>query len=76
MADILLRNLDQSVVRKLRKRAKSKGRSMANELRTIVSNSVENDIEDVLEEIRQLRSEFAGRKFSDSIELLREDRQR
>ena len=79
MAQILVRNLDKSVVERLKKRAKENNRSLQAEVKTILeqtANSPQVDMETAREMIEEIRSRFKGRKFPDSAELIREDRDR
>lgn len=79
MAQILVRNLDEEAVKRLKDRARRDGRSLQAEAKLILER--EADIGKVdMETARRLadaiRSSFGGRKFSDSAELIREDRDR
>lgn len=76
MAQILVRNLDSSIVNKLKSRAKKNGRSLEAELRLIIQNAITIDGTAVLKQVEQVRKIFAGRRFSDSAELIRKDRSR
>jgi len=71
MAQILIRNLDDSVVEKLKQRAQAAGRSLEAEVRLLLTNAVQYDTS----QLRELRKSF-GRTFGDSTELIREDRER
>jgi antitoxin FitA len=71
MAQILIRNLDDNVVAKLKKRAGLHGRSLEAEVRLLLTNSVQFDIN----AIRELRKSL-GTTFDDSTKLIREDRER
>lgn len=76
MANILIRNLDPEVVAKLKKRAKSAKRSLQGEIHFILERQAEiNPVEGrrAMDRIREAY-ERAGKKFSDSAKLIREDR--
>jgi plasmid stability protein len=75
MAQVLVRDLDGDVVDRLKERARARGRSLEAELRLILQEAAGPSERQPLslEEIRQM---LAGRTFSDSTELLREDRDR
>ena len=79
MAQILVRNLDAGVVRKLKERARKAGRSLQAEARFILekeANSPQVDMETARKLAEEFRKKFKGRKFSDSADLIREDRDR
>ena len=79
MAEILVNDLDDDVVAKLKDRARENGRSLQDELRRILSEiagSPRSDRETALDGIMKLRERFKGRSFPDSAALIREDRDR
>jgi plasmid stability protein len=77
MAQVLVRQLDDKVVGRLKKRAKEHGRSLQSEVKTILEEAVP-DYEGAWKRIErfQKRLKQSGRKFSDSAALIREDRDR
>jgi len=75
MAQVLIRNLDDSTVKTLKQRAKRHGRSLSAEVRTILQETV-NASDDWRTQVERVRSLFEGRQFSDSSDLVREDRER
>ena len=76
MAPVLVRNLPTEVVRKLKLRAKQHRRSLQEELKAILENAARQNAKDVQAKVNQVRKLFAGRKFGDSSELIRQDRVR
>jgi antitoxin FitA len=77
MAQVLVRGLDDEVVDRLKERAARNGRSLEAELRVVLIAMAERKpVADPLAEARKIREMFAGRQFSDSTELIREDRDR
>ncbi len=76
MAQVLVRDLENDVVDKLKERAKSCGRSLEAELRLILEQAAQDSRAAGLLELEQIRARLAGRTFSDSLEMLREDRAR
>lgn len=76
MSQVLVRNLDASVVESLKRRAKQHGRSLQAELKAILEAGAQENLYDPVGEIEQVRALFAGRRFSDSAGLIREDRGR
>ena len=77
MAQVLVRQLDNKVVDRLKKRAKEHGRSLQSEVKTILEEAVP-DYEAAWKRIEGFRKRLkkSGRKFSDSAELIREARDR
>ncbi|MGH7230402.1 MAG: FitA-like ribbon-helix-helix domain-containing protein [Nitrospiraceae bacterium] len=77
MAQVLIRNLDEKVVDRLKKRAKEHGRSLQAEAKMILEQAAP-DYEAVWRRIDSFRNKLkkSRRKFSDSTELVREDRDR
>ena len=78
MAKLTIRNLDDEVVKRLKKKAKDNGRSLEAELRVLLSETA-NRLTG--KEARALADRIAamtpeGVKQTDSAELLREDRDR
>lgn len=75
MAQVLVRQLDDKVVDRLKKRAKEHGRSLQSEVKTILEEAVP-DYEAAWKRIDGFRKRLkkSGRKFSDSAALIREDR--
>jgi len=81
MTQLVIENLDPNVIEKLKIRAQRQGRTLEAELKVILEMAAEG-IDTVMlkatawETIDKARSKYVGRTFSDSVELLREDRQR
>lgn len=78
MAQVLVRDLDEKTVKRLKARAQRRGRSLQVELKTILEDAArsDSDLEKAKRLAAELRRELAGRKFSDSTELIAEDRRR
>ena len=77
MAQILVRNLDEGVVQRLKNRAKQEGRSLQAEVKMILENAAKVDMETA----RKLMDDFRervlkGRRFSDSAKLIPAQRKR
>lgn len=72
MAQILIRNLDDDTVAKLKQRAERNGRSLEAEVRLLLTSAVQFDTS----VLREVRAKFDGRKFNDTTDLIREDRDR
>ena len=78
MAQLLIRNLDEVTVTNLKKRAQQNHRSMQAEAQRIIENATRMDPAQFwtgAEKIRQ-RLESSGSSFSDSTEMVREERDR
>ena len=77
MTQILVRQLDDKLVERLKKRAKEHGRSLQSEVKTILEEAAP-DYEGAWERIAKLKNTLnrAGRTFSDSTPLIREERDR
>lgn len=83
MSQIFITDLDPLLIEKLKVRAQRQGRSLEAELKAILEAAAEVEVVDkaavmsaARKRIEQARKKYAGRIFSDSVELLREDRQR
>jgi len=79
MSQILVRNLDEDVVERLKRRAKRDGRSLQSEVKSILeqaANELKVDMETARKLCEQYRKRFKGRKFPDTVELICEDRNR
>ena len=76
MAQVLVRDLDKTVIERLKARAEQHGRSLQVELKTIIEQAASYDLEKAKRLAAKLRRELAGRKYSDSGELQAEDRRR
>lgn len=78
MAQVLVRGLDDEVVKRLKARARAGGRSLEAELRAIVESAAEMDarLEATRDLSARLRRRLGGRAHSDSAEIVREDRRR
>ena len=77
MAQVLVRQLNDKVVDRLKKRAKEHGRSLQSEMKTILEDAVP-DYERAWKRIDSLRLRLkrSSRKFTNSADLIREDRDR
>ncbi len=76
MAQVLIRDLQPKVVKGLKARAKRNGRSLEAELRMILEQAATSGLRHNLAVIKSVQAVFAGRRFSDSAKLIREDRRR
>jgi plasmid stability protein len=76
MARILIRDLDDKTVQRLKDRARRHRRSLEGEARLILTQAAGISFEDAQRLAKQWHKKLAGRKLPDSTELIREDRRR
>ncbi len=78
MANVLIRDVPDDVVNELKKMAKQHNRPLQQELREILVRSASQPYRDVARQAAEIRQRLADkhRAFTDSAELLREDRSR
>ncbi|MBW1943478.1 MAG: hypothetical protein JRJ51_11685 [Deltaproteobacteria bacterium] len=74
MAQILIRNIEENVVDRLKKRAALHGRSLQAEVKIILEQTDHLDMASALKVADRIRKKLKGRPVTDSVELLREDR--
>ena len=74
MADILIRGIDDGAMKRLKARAKRHGRSLQGEARLLLEQAAGS--EEVAAMLKGWKKRLSGRRFSDSAELIREDRER
>jgi len=76
MARILIRDLDDETVGRLKDRARRHGRSLQGEARLILTHAAGLTFDDARKLARRWHKKLAGREFPDSTHLIREDRRR
>lgn len=76
MARVLIRDLDEETVERLKARAARNGRSLQAELQIIVERAAASDILESRDVAARIRRKLAGRKHSDSTLLVADDRRR
>lgn len=76
MAQIIVRNLDDAVVERLKARARENDRSLEAEVRRILEQSAKMDMAQARQIVMEWRKKLQGREFVDSLALIREDRDR
>jgi antitoxin FitA len=74
MAQLLVRDVPQDVVEALKRRAAEHGRSAEAEHRIILEETLRAGRSGFWERAAKLREEIADRIFTDSTELIRQDR--
>ncbi len=75
MAQILVRGLDDAVVNRLKQRARQSGRSLQTEVKGILEQAAKVDAETARALALRIRRKMKGRAFTDSADLIREDRE-
>lgn len=76
MAQVIVRNLDEQVVQRLKARARAKRHSLEQELREILTTAARPDLGEFRDFAAAMRARYARIPQTDSVELLREDRDR
>jgi plasmid stability protein len=76
MPNILIRGLETETIRQLKVRAKRNGRSLQGEAKLLLEQASGINSKDVAVILARWQRRFAGRKFSSSARLIREDRDR
>ena len=78
MANVTVRNIDDDVIASLRVQAKANHRSLEGEIRHVLSREGlrRTRVEEFRERTERLASLSSERSQTDSVELLREDRDR
>ena len=76
MSQLLIRNLEDETIQKLKARAKSHNRSLQGEVKLILEEIARQPDELPLAIAEQWQGYFVWRSFSDSTDQVREDRER
>jgi len=76
MPDILVRDIDPEKLERLKARAKRNGRSLQSEAKLLLEKAAESSNEEIHAMLNTWKERFAERKFSSSVDLIREDRDR
>ena len=76
MANVLIRNLDEKIVERLKERASRNGRSLQAELQVIVERAATVEVVESRGLASRIRRKLGNRKHSDSAVSLADDRQR
>jgi plasmid stability protein len=74
MAQILIRNLDDATLERLKLRAAHSGRSLQAEVKMILDQAARVDPQAASLMAARIREKLKGRAASDSADLLREER--
>jgi antitoxin FitA len=77
MASVLVRDLDPAVIDRLKARAEEHGRSLQKELKAVLEQAAaQGTWGEARSSIERVRKRFTDREFSDSTDLIREERDR
>jgi plasmid stability protein len=79
MAQIIVKSLEEELMDKLKNRARENGRSLQAEVKAILDQAMKEpgtDLAAAKRKIDAIRKELKGKRFPDSAELIREDRDR
>ena len=76
MPQLLIRNLDEKTINRLKEQAKRHNRSLQGEAKLILEEHASRPDEAPLAIAERWQGYFAGRALSDSAELVRQDRER
>jgi plasmid stability protein len=77
MADVTIHDVDPAALERFKATAEANGHSVEEELRAIIENRTRKlTIEETRLLAREWQERFRGQSFSDSTELIREDRER
>ena len=76
MAQLLIRDIDPSTLKRLKQSAKLHKRSLQGELKSIVETATKITMAEARVKSKAWHKRLSGRAFNDSAALLREDRNR
>lgn len=78
MSDILVRNIPEETLERLKQKAARQNRSLQQELYGILAKAANDDVEALVDRIRERRIsyEVSGKTVEDSTRLIRRDRNR
>jgi plasmid stability protein len=77
MAQLLVRGIEPETINRLKTRAKHHRRSLQGEAKLILEEAAQRmTMNEAKEQAQIIKAGFKNRKFSDSAELIREDRDR
>ncbi len=76
MPNVLVRDVDEKVLEKLKNKAARNGRSLQREVQIILNEAINFEPLSDAEVARKIKDSLRGRQHSNSAKLLREDRNR
>lgn len=78
MSDVLVRNIPEEALQRLKRKAARQNRSLQQELFGIITSAAYDDVETLVDRVRErrIRYEATGGNVEDSTGLIRRDRNR
>jgi hypothetical protein len=77
LPDVLIRKVPEEILNKLKDRAKSKNTSLQKEILSVLEEAANYDINETVRVSENIRKKLSSEKFfSNSVDLIREDRER
>jgi len=76
MAQLLVRNLDEEMIKRLKMLAKRHNRSLQGQVKLILEEGAMLSGGQVMELVEKWQRRLGGKRFRDSAVLIREDRER
>lgn len=76
MPHLLIKDLDAHTIEQLKRRAKSNGRSLQDEVKLILEAAVAYSLDEAKDVAAAWQQRLAGRSYTDSAETIRADRRR
>lgn len=78
MASVLIRDIPEEIVNRLKRIARKNNRSLQQELKALLENTVSQPSVDVFQRVAEIKGQLRrkGVRFTDSVKMLRMDRAR
>jgi len=78
VTNVLVRNIPEDILARLKEKAARQNRSLQQELRGIIVEAAHDEVGELVDRIRErrVRYEASGKSFEDSSRLIRRDRSR
>jgi len=76
MPELLVRNLEEKTVERLKALARRNGRSLQGQVKVVLEEAAALSAGDVTAIVAKWKGRFRGKRFGDSARLIRKDRER
>ncbi len=78
MASVLIRDIPEEIMKRLKRIARKNNRSLQQELKALLENRVNQSSVDVFQKAAEIKGQLRrkGIRFTDSVKILRMDRSR
>ena len=78
MTDVLVRNIPEELLERLKQKAVRRNRSLQQELHGIITSAAYDEVDALVDRVRErrVRYDVSGRKVEDSTGMIRRDRSR